>query len=119
MPTFQGFNPPPPHHPGAANTNPYQHPAMQNFMGGGFGGAAGFGGMMHAALGGGAAAPAPPSAFNRTYRAYSSAIHEIQQGRGNAGASMMDGGRTQVMFGGQSELAALVWGWGGVDIRPW
>lgn len=48
-------------------------------------------------------APAPPSAFNHPYRAYSSAIHEIQQGRGNAGANVIDGGRAQVMFGGQSE----------------
>jgi len=100
MPTFQGYNPAPPQ-PQPAYNNPYQHPALNNFMGGGFGGAAGFGGMMQAAMGGHIGAPAPPSAFNRSYRAYSSAIHEIQQGRGNAGASVMDGGRTQVMFGGQ------------------
>lgn len=46
-------------------------------------------------------APAPPSAFNHPYRAYSAAIHEIQHGRGNAGANVIDGGRAQVMFGGQ------------------
>lgn len=50
-----------------------------------------------------ASAPAPPSAFNRPYRAYSAAIHEITYGKGNAGASMRDGGREQVMFGGQSK----------------
>ena len=48
-------------------------------------------------------APAPPSAFNHAYRAHSAAIFEIQHGRGNAGASVIDGGRAQVMFGGQSE----------------
>ena len=66
-------------------------------LGQGGGPAGGFMGMM-----GHGGAPAPPSAFNRPYRAYSAAIHEIQHGRGNAGASMRDGGREQVMFGGQS-----------------
>ena len=73
-------------------------------LGGMFGGAMGMGAMggfmgMH----GHGGAPAPPSAFNRPYKAYSSAIHEIQQGRGSAGATMASGGREQVMFGGQSE----------------
>ena len=79
----------------------FQHPFNQ--MAGMFGqalgqgGPGGFMGMM-----GHGGAPAPASAFNRPYRAYSAAIHEIQHGRGNAGASMRDGGREQVMFGGQS-----------------
>lgn len=68
-------------------------------MGGGFG-PMGMGMGMGGMMGGG---PAPPSAFNKPYRAYSMALHEIQQGRGNQGAALTDGGRTQVMFGGQSE----------------
>lgn len=81
---------------------------MGRGMGGPFSGL--FGGMTNGpmgmmSMGGG---PAPPSAFNKPYRAYSMALHEIQQGRGNQGASMTDGGRTQVMFGGQSEWRGLL-----------
>lgn len=68
----------------------------------GTGGPAGFGGFA-GAFGAHMNAPAPPSAFNHAYRAHSAAIFEIQHGRGNAGASVIDGGRAQVMFGGQSE----------------
>lgn len=78
------------------------------FGGGGGGTGTGMGfGPMTMGFGGHGHAPAPPSAFNRPYRAYSSAIHEIQQGRGNAGAHVTDGGRTQVMFGGQSAQSFL------------
>lgn len=92
---------------------------MHAFQGGaghrGFGGqGAGLGGLFGTGMAGPGAggifggfgahmnAPAPPSAFNHPYRAYSAAIHEIQHGRGNAGANVIDGGRAQVMFGGQS-----------------
>lgn len=40
----------------------------------------------------------PASAFRRQYRAYSTAILEIQQGRGYG-----TGGRANVMYGGKSE----------------
>ena len=73
-----------------------------NMLGGMFGGGGMGLGPMNMGFGGHGHSPAPPSAFNKPYRAYSSAIHEIQQGRGNAGAHVTDGGRTQVMFGGQS-----------------
>lgn len=72
-----------------------------NMLGGMFGGEGMGLGPMNMGFGGHGHSPAPPSAFNKPYRAYSSAIHEIQQGRGNAGAHVTDGGRTQVMFGGQ------------------
>lgn len=72
-------------------------------LGGLFGGGPGTAGGMFGGFGVHMQAPAPPSAFNHPYRAYSAAIHEIQHGRGNAGANVIDGGRAQVMFGGQSE----------------
>ncbi|BGP13787.1 hypothetical protein JCM10213_006381 [Rhodosporidiobolus nylandii] len=46
-----------------------------------------------AGFGGHAFARPPASAFRRQYRAYSMAIREVQQGRGN-------GGRSNVMYGG-------------------
>jgi hypothetical protein len=78
--------------------------ALGGIFGGAGGGMGGPGGLFgqFGGFGGHMNAPAPPSAFNRPYRAYSAAIHEIQHGRGNAGASVIDGGRAQVMFGGQS-----------------
>lgn len=99
-------------HHGQGN-NPFyaQHHQQQGFqqmLGGMFGGP-GFGNPMMGGLGGFGNAmahgPAPPGAFNKRYKAYSSAIHEIQAGRGNQGAHVTDGGRTQVMFGGQGRFA--------------
>lgn len=49
-----------------------------------------------AGFGGHAFARPPASAFRRQYRAYSTAILEIQQGRGYAG-----GGRSNLMYGGK------------------
>lgn len=88
--------------------------ALGNLFGTGLGGGA-RGGSAFGAFGGFGphhhmmnAPPAPPSAFHHTYRAYSAAIFEIQHGRGNAGASVIDGGRAQVMFGGQSGSLSLL-----------
>lgn len=52
-----------------------------------------------AGFGGHAFARPPASAFRRQYRAYSTAILEIQQGRGH-----LTGGRANVMYGGKSAL---------------
>lgn len=76
-------------------------------LGGLFGTAAGPAGGIFGGFGAHMNAPAPPSAFNHPYRAYSAAIHEIQHGRGNAGANVIDGGRAQVMFGGQSGSSSM------------
>ena len=50
-----------------------------------------------AGFGGHAFARPPASAFRRQYRAYSTAILEIQQGRG-----YQTGGRANLMYGGKS-----------------
>lgn len=50
-----------------------------------------------AGFGGHAFARPPASAFRRQYRAYSTAILEIQQGRGDH-----SGGRANLMYGGKS-----------------
>ena len=55
--------------------------------------------MFQAGFGGHAFARPPASAFRRQYRAYSTAILEIQQGRGH-----LTGGRANVMYGGKSTL---------------
>lgn len=51
-------------------------------------------------FGGHAFAKPPASAFRRQYRAYSTAILEIQQGRSYGG------GRSNLMFGGKSESSS-------------
>lgn len=57
--------------------------------------------IFQAGFGGHAMARPPASAFRRQYRAYSTAILEIQQGRGH-----LTGGRANVMYGGKSEFPA-------------
>lgn len=74
-------------------------------MGGAYAAAAGGGGgigrflnpnAFQAGFGGHAFARPPASAFRRQYRAYSTAILEVQQGRSYGG------GRSNLMYGGKS-----------------
>jgi ubiquitin fusion degradation protein 1 len=53
-------------------------------------------------FGGHAFAKPPASAFRRQYRAYSTAILEVQQGRSYGG------GRSNLMFGGKSAWCRFV-----------
>lgn len=79
-----------PYHGGGMAPGPFNNPLFANFPG-----------MMMGNMMGHGPQPAPPSAFRRPYVAHSSVLHELTFGKGNQGAHITDGGRTQVMFGGQ------------------
>jgi len=87
--------PPPPAPPSRMTRSSGQHqppPPLQGYLPPG---------AFQAGFGGNAFARPPASMFRRGYRAFSTAILEVQQGRGHLGGGS---GRSNLMYGGKSEL---------------